>query len=196
MFCAALMVVVVIWMLQVSQNYIRQLEQVYNIHLEQEISTERIPVEEHFARYLANLPVPEVVPEETKAQEIATVEEQPVAQIANNELVNRVKGMTPTIRNLNTSSYCPCEQCCGKTDGITASGEKVRAWYTVAAGKEYAIGTIIYIPALADKPNEGWFIVQDRGGAIKNGKLDIFLNTHNEALEYGRKTLECYIYEF
>lgn len=111
-----------------------------------------------------------------------------------NSLAAKVEGKTPTVKTLNTSAYCACVKCCGKTNGITSSGAKATAWYTVAAGKGYPIGTIIYIPALSNKPNGGWFVVQDRGGAISNNKLDVFCSTHNEALQYGRKNLECYIY--
>lgn len=111
-----------------------------------------------------------------------------------NTLAAKVEGKTPTVKTLNTSAYCACVKCCGKTNGITSSGAKATAWYTVAAGKGYPIGTIIYIPALSNKPNGGWFVVQDRGGAISNNKLDVFCSTHNEALQYGRKNLECYIY--
>ena len=71
--------------------------------------------------------------------------------------------------------------------GITASGAKVQSWYTVAAGKAYPMGTVIYIPALKNKPNGGWFVVQDRGGAIKNNKLDIYMSTYNECIQFGRK---------
>lgn len=106
----------------------------------------------------------------------------------------KVEGKTPTVKTINTSAYCSCASCCGKTNGITSSGAKATAWYTVAAGKAYPIGTIIYIPALSNKPNGGWFVVQDRGGAISNNKLDIFCSTHSEALQFGRKNLECYIY--
>ena len=94
------------------------------------------------------------------------------------------------------TAYCSCAKCCGKTNGITASGAKATAWYTLAAGKGYKMGTVIYIPALADKPNGGWFVVQDRGGAISNSKLDVYMGSHSQALQYGRKTLECYVYEF
>jgi len=58
------------------------------------------------------------------------------------------------------------------------------------------MGTVIYIPALKDKPNGGWFVVQDRGGAISNSKLDIYMGSHSSALQYGRRNLEAYIYEF
>lgn len=118
------------------------------------------------------------------------------ALTASTTLAKKVQGITPTVRTLNTSAYCSCAKCCGKTNGITASGAKASAWYTVAAGKGYKIGTVIYIPALANKPNGGWFVVQDRGGAISNSKLDIYMGSHSSALQYGRRSLEAYIYEF
>lgn len=118
------------------------------------------------------------------------------ALTASTTLAKKVAGITPTVKSFNTSAYCSCAKCCGKTNGITSSGEKASAWYTVAAGKGYKIGTVIYIPALKDKPNGGWFVVQDRGGAISNSKLDIYMGSHSAALQYGRKTLEAYVYEF
>jgi 3D (Asp-Asp-Asp) domain-containing protein len=118
------------------------------------------------------------------------------ALTAQTTLAKSVEGITPTIKTFNTSAYCSCSKCCGKSTGITASGAKATAWYTLAAGNGYKIGTVIYIPAFADKPNGGWFIVQDRGGAISNSKLDVYMSSHSEALQFGRKTLECYVYEF
>ena len=118
------------------------------------------------------------------------------ALTASTTLAKSVEGITPTVKSFNTSAYCSCAKCCGKTNGITASGAKATAWYTLAAGKGYKMGTVIYIPALADKPNGGWFVVQDRGGAISNSKLDVYMGSHSQALQYGRKTLECYVYEF
>lgn len=111
-----------------------------------------------------------------------------------NRLAKRVEGKTPMVKTFNTSAYCSCAKCCGKTNGITSSGVKASTWCTLAAGKAYPVGTIIYIPALKNKPNGGWFIVQDRGGAISNNRLDIYMGTHSGALQYGRKNLECYVY--
>lgn len=110
-------------------------------------------------------------------------------------LSSSVEGITPKVVKLNTSAYCSCSKCCGtSSNGKTASGAKATEWYTVAAGSGYPIGTVIYIPALSGKANGGWFVVQDRGGAISDSKLDIFVGTHSEAIQFGRKTLECYIY--
>ena len=106
-----------------------------------------------------------------------------------------VSGITPTVRSLNTSAYCACMTCCGKTNGVTSSGNIAKEWYTVAAGSGYPIGTVIYIPALADKPNGGWFVVEDRGGAISNNKIDIYMGSHSQAIIFGRRNLECYIYQ-
>ena len=95
---------------------------------------------------------------------------------------------------MNASAYCSCMSCCGKTNGITASGAKASSWYTLAAGKGIPIGTIVYIPALSNTPNGGWFVVQDRGGAISNNRIDIYMNSHGEAINFGRRNLQCYLY--
>lgn len=109
-------------------------------------------------------------------------------------LAKSVEGKTPVKKTFNTSAYCSCSKCCGKQTGITSSGKKASTWYTLAAGSAYPIGTIIYIPYFKDKPNGGWFVVQDRGGAIKNSRLDVYMGTHNQALQFGRRNLECYVY--
>lgn len=105
-----------------------------------------------------------------------------------------VAGRTPVVKKLNISAYCNCFICCGKTNGITSSGNVAKEWYTIAAGKSYPVGTVIYIPALADKPNQGWFVVEDRGGAITDNKIDIYMGSHAQALMFGRKNFECQIY--
>jgi len=116
------------------------------------------------------------------------------ALTASTTLAKKVAGKTPVVKTFNTSAYCACKKCCGKTNGITSSGARASSWYTLAAGKGYPIGTVIYIPYFKDKPNGGWFVVQDRGGAISNSKLDVFMGTHSQALQFGRRSLECYVY--
>lgn len=119
------------------------------------------------------------------------------AKASGNALAAKAANMTPTVKTLNASAYTAST--CDKSPsspsyGITASGARATAWCTVAAGKGYPMGTIIYIPYFANKPNGGWFVVQDRGGAISNNKLDIYFNTYNECINFGRRNLECYIY--
>ena len=81
------------------------------------------------------------------------------------------------------TGYCPCTKCCGKSNGITAMGTKAKAGRTIAMPKGYSFGTQIEIKGM------GTYIVEDRGGAIKNNKLDIFFSTHQEALNFGKRTV-------
>lgn len=111
-----------------------------------------------------------------------------------NDAPQNTSGKEPVVKVMNVSAYCSCKSCCGKTNGITSSGNKAQPWYTIAAGKGYPIGTRIYIPYFKDKPNGGWFVVQDRGGAISNSKIDVYMGSHSQALSFGRRNLECYIY--
>jgi 3D (Asp-Asp-Asp) domain-containing protein len=77
--------------------------------------------------------------------------------------------------------------------GITASGVKVKEHHTIAAGPELPFGTKVFIPALADKPNGGVFTVEDRGSAIKENCLDIYMPSNKECMDFGVKELEVYI---
>lgn len=117
----------------------------------------------------------------------------PVTTNSRSSLASKVEGMTPKVTTLNASAYCAAS-CGGNTK--TACGATARAWYTVAAGSGYPMGTIIYIPYFANQPNGGWFVVQDRGGAISNNKLDVFMSSYSECTKFGRRNLECYIYQF
>ena len=153
---------------------------------------------EELANTIIKEPVNKIVQvnnKQTSRSEVARTT-QTTTGIANT-LQAKVAGITPKVVTLNTSAYTAST--CGKkpTDagyGKTASGAYAKAWYTVAAGKGYPIGTIIYIPYFKNEPNGGWFVVQDRGGAIKNNKLDVYMDTYNECIKFGRRNLECHIY--
>lgn len=88
-----------------------------------------------------------------------------------------------------TTAYCHCTKCCGKSDGITASGVKAVEGVTVAADtKILPFGTKVIIDG-------NTYTVQDRGGAIKGNRIDIYFDTHEKALQYGRQTKEVIILE-
>lgn len=80
------------------------------------------------------------------------------------------------------TAYCPCAKCCGKTNGITAMGTHATAGRTVAAPSKFAFGTKLNI-------NGHTYTVEDRGGAITGNKIDLFVNTHAEALAWGVRYL-------
>lgn len=80
------------------------------------------------------------------------------------------------------TAYC-CEKyehICGEGHGITASGQPVQAGVTVAADPDVLpYGTVLYIEGV------GIRIVQDKGGAIKGNRLDVAVDTHANALQFG-----------
>lgn len=104
---------------------------------------------------------------------------------------------------LETTGYCKCGSCCGwkrdfffrpvyaygpqagerKKVGITACGTKARPGTIAADTDVFAFGTRMRVPGY------GWGTVEDRGGAIKGGRLDLFFNSHEEALQWGRRTV-------
>jgi len=82
-------------------------------------------------------------------------------------------------RLYRVTMYDICMKCCGKTDGITASGRKVQIWHTIASGTEFKFGTKVYIPYFKNYPNSGIFAVEDRGSGVPNGAIDIYnLDAH------------------
>ncbi len=81
------------------------------------------------------------------------------------------------------TAYCACMQCCGKTNGITASGTHATANRTIAAPKTFAFGTKVVINGVT-------YTVEDRGGAIQGNRIDIYMDTHSEALQWGVRYLE------
>lgn len=112
-------------------------------------------------------------------------------------------GLVPREVLIETSGYCNCGKCCNwrrtwfglgpaviatgpnagqpKQVGITASGTHARHGTLAADTAIYPFGTIMYIPGY------GYGKVEDRGGLIKGGKLDLWFSSHDEAVKWGRK---------
>ena len=80
------------------------------------------------------------------------------------------------------TAYCSCAKCCGKSNGITACGRKAKAGRTIAAPRGFSFGTKLSI-------NGKTYVVEDRGGAIKGNRIDLYVNSHSEALRWGVKYL-------
>lgn len=93
----------------------------------------------------------------------------------------------PVVEEYVITAYCPCVKCCGKSDGITASGEKAVEGVTVAADTNILpFGTKVIIDG-------NTYIVQDRGGAIKGNRIDLYFDSHQEALNFGKQTKQVTI---
>ena len=82
--------------------------------------------------------------------------------------------------------YCPGPCCCGEwATGCTASGVLATEWHTIATGERFPFGTRLYIDGL------GYFTVEDRG--VDDNTIDVFVNSHDEALNYGLQYMDVYL---
>lgn len=124
--------------------------------------------------------------EEEVTEEISTTAfyyEPAIAVIATEAPPVEVDGMT-YLGTYSLTAYCACVNCCGKSNGITASGTQATAGRTVACNS-LPMGTVISI-------NGNQYVVEDTGGMGGN-VIDIFFDSHEEALNFGRQSADVYL---
>lgn len=120
--------------------------------------------------------------EETPARVDVAEMETAEAETAETTAAPKYDEITVTV-----TAYCACVKCCGKADGITATGTKATAGRTIAVDPHVIpYGTEVII-------NGNTYVAEDCGGAIKDNRIDIYFNTHQEALNFGRQQLTALI---
>lgn len=75
--------------------------------------------------------------------------------------------------------------------GITASGNEVQENHTIAMDDAVPFGTKVYIPYFGEI-----FTVEDRGGAINEGDIDVYMEDVEDARRFGRREKEAMIIEW
>lgn len=107
-----------------------------------------------------------------------------------------VKQEWKSLGEFKITAYCSCRKCCGvwaknrpldengKEIVYTASGERAEAGKTIAVdtsvipfGTEVRIGDTVYT-------------AQDTGSAVKGNVIDIYFDSHEDAVKHGAKYLE------
>ena len=87
------------------------------------------------------------------------------------------------------TAYCGCSYCCGKSDCITASGTRAKEGRTIAADiSVFPFGTHLRINGVD-------YIVEDCGGGIHGNRLDIYFESHEDALRFGVQTVTVEVFE-
>ena len=82
------------------------------------------------------------------------------------------------IGNFKITAYC--------IHGRTASGTTTTANRTIAADPSVLpYGTEVVI-------NGKTYVVEDTGGAIKNNRIDIYMSTYDEAIQWGVRNIDVY----
>ena len=81
-------------------------------------------------------------------------------------------------------AYCACEKCCGRWAeyGLTASGTVPQQGRTVAVDPDVIpLGSELWIDG------EGPFIAEDTGSGINGSTIDVYHQSHADALEWGKR---------
>lgn len=86
----------------------------------------------------------------------------------------------------NISAYTAADDECGKGDGITASGKIATAGRTIAMDG-VPLGTQVEIDGHV-------YIVEDRFGGGYTDRIDIYMDSKDEAYRWGRRWLEVKIF--
>ncbi|WP_288887633.1 3D domain-containing protein [uncultured Eubacterium sp.] len=91
---------------------------------------------------------------------------------------SKKKKQKKLIGNFKITAYC--------IHGRTASGTTTTANRTIAADPSVLpYGTEVVI-------NGRTYVVEDTGGAIKNNRIDIYMSTYDEAIQWGVKNVDVY----
>lgn len=94
---------------------------------------------------------------------------------------------------VEATAYDVSIESCGKTDGITASGFDLtgHTWQTarcVAADwSVFPKGSKLYIEFEGAPKYNGIYYVRDKGGAIKGRRIDLFIETRQGCINFGRR---------
>lgn len=92
------------------------------------------------------------------------------------------------------TAYCACEKCCGewainrKGPVVGSTGMELIPKYSIAVDPNIIPYGSILVDSIGNE-----YRADDCGGAIKGDHIDIYFSSHEEALNYGRQTIELAI---
>lgn len=193
--------IVILFLIVISITYCTKQEVTHDESID-------IPVAEALKMNEPTQPLP---PLSFKPNITPTVEIKPVVEsTTESEVTTEIEEIAITPEPVSTDAwidnlgeftltyYCSCEKCCdeygvnrpvvkGKTIVFTATGAIAQEGITIAVDpKVIPYGTVLYIEGL------GYRIAQDCGGGIKGNRIDVYMSSHEAALENGRHKAKVY----
>lgn len=99
---------------------------------------------------------------------------------------------------MKASAYDLSFASCGKNPGdkyygITATGTKARPGVVAVDPKVIPLGSKLYIESMDGTGSYGMASAEDKGGAIKGNRIDLFYQNRSDALQFGRRDVKVYI---
>lgn len=141
--------------------------------------------------------------ETTTEIELETETETEIVEVATQKVteIQTEAETEPQLISMGTftvTAYCSCEKCCGEWANnrpldengnpivYGASGERLVADYSIATDVEVIpYGETILI-------NDQEYVAHDCGSAIVDRRIDIFMSSHERALEWGVQNIEIF----
>lgn len=140
--------------------------------------------------------------EDEKKEETKEIEKE-VKAVSYRELAeNNPPEEYKQVIEATATAYCLCQKCCGKSPsspgyGVTASGLKIipgTGMKVIAVDpKVIPLGSKVYVQGLNGAWDYGYAVAGDTGGAIKSMKIDLYMDSHQETLSWGRKKVNIYV---
>lgn len=115
----------------------------------------------------------------------------PVVTYQAKELSAPVQSAPVSLGMFTVYGYCPCQRCCGKaTDnpayGITKTGTAAQEGQTVAVDADIIpLGSTVIIDGKE-------FVAEDTGKGIRGRTIDLFFESHGDAVTFGRQEREVF----
>lgn len=132
--------------------------------------------------------------EQANVPKVEKSQPEPKTEPSGGIICEEVNTELVSLGEFTVTHYCPCSTCCGvwaenRPDGIiyTASGAVAESGKTIAVDPDVIpYGTEVVIDGHT-------YIAQDCGGAIRENRVDIYCDSHEEALQLGRYTTEVFV---
>lgn len=127
------------------------------------------------------------------------VEEGVIATLSRGGQVLRYNKMISVSASAYTADHNPLKG--GPDDpwlGLTSTGQKAVAGVTIAVDpRVIPMGSRVYVEGVdaTGKKYSGIYTAMDTGSAIKGNKIDIFMDTYQQASAFGRRKMLVYILE-
>lgn len=100
------------------------------------------------------------------------------------------------IEDVTLTAYCPCELCCGewasnRPNGIvyTASGAEAQDYHTIAVDPN-----VIPLGAWVEIDGHQYH-AEDVGGGVNGNHIDVYFDSHDDAVAFGRQCEDVRWYE-
>lgn len=147
-----------------------------------------ISVTEYINEAEAQTSVTQTVEAETPIEEAEPVKEE---EHVKEEPVEETFWMD--LGSFEITAYCT-GTCCSSGTGITASGTVATVGRTIGVDPNLIpLGSTVKI--IFQDGTEHTFIAEDTGSAINGNIIDLLLDSHEEALQFGRQTCQVFIEE-